>query len=128
MGMFDDVRCEVPVPGEPQPKHPQFQTKDFECYLDSYTIKADGTLWRKERDDGEESAPLQVPFHGLLNFYTYEGGGHRNADPGIWFEYEAKFTDGKLQGIECVEISRQPFGGPRELIFSRAVQVTERAP
>lgn len=112
MGMFDDLTCEVPVPGDQQPRHPSFQTKDFACLLDHYTIKADGTLWVS---GDERIAAHQIPFHGMLNFYTYESDDIKRdgKDDGWWFEYEAKFTDGKLQGIEVVEIRRSIFGAAR---------------
>lgn len=84
MGMFDDVKCEVPLPdgynGE------WFQTKDFECsMLDKYVIRADGRLLRYDEDTN---------FHGILNFYDLKNG--------VWHEYNAKFTDGKL--IEIVHV------------------------
>jgi len=119
VGMFDDVLCELPIPHEPKPQHSRFQTKDLECCLDLYTIRADGTLWRSR---AEERNGL-VPFHGMLNFYTYEYTSG-SKEPGMWFEYEAKFTDGRCVSIECVEISRNHLGGPRETLFSRASNPT----
>ena len=117
--MFDDVMCELPMPGDPQPKHLIFQTKDFECYMDTYTIKSDGTLWRSRSEGRDE----QVPFHGLLDFYTFESDPKdQGRGPGLWFQYEAKFTDGKCVGIECVEIRRSNFGGPDEMIYERSSQ------
>jgi hypothetical protein len=117
MGMFDNVSFEArdSMPGPIQPQHLQFQTKDFGCELDDYLIKADGSLLRAERL--EEWKETVIPFHGMLNFYTFEGGGLRGEAPGMWFEYEAKFTDGKCVGVECIEISRQPFCKPREILF-----------
>jgi hypothetical protein len=121
MGMFDDVTCELPIPGEPKPKRLSFQTKDFDCYLDRYTIRADGTLWR----DAGDWRTGQVPFHGLLRFYTFESEGP-SAAPGMWFEYEAKFTDGKCAGVECVEIHRSHFGVIEpEVLYSRAPPASE---
>jgi len=110
MGMFDTVRCELPLPGEPKPTSTAWlQTKDFHCYLDTYTIKADGTL---------QGPNGPMPFHGMMNFYTFDGPDL--AHNGMWFEYEAKFTDGKLDGIECVCIERTLFGNPdHEVIYRR---------
>jgi hypothetical protein len=113
--MFDDVRCELPLPGPIKPKRLSFQTKDLDCALDLFTIKADGTLMRSGgcTDDSEYA----YPFHGMLTFYTYEGGGRKEDGDGMWFEYEAKFTDGKCVGLECVQIARQPWGQPRVVLF-----------
>lgn len=86
--MFDYVNCEVPLPGL-APKLKNLQTKDFECYLSTYTIKEDGTLWTDSY-----GAPVQLAgYHGMLNFYTLERDQ-------TWHEFNAKFTDGKLEGIE----------------------------
>lgn len=118
--MYDQIRFEKrdQMPGPIQPQQLDFQTKDFDCYLDDYCIKEDGTLLRAERpDEGSEWKESIVAFHGFVNFYTYEGGGSKDSAPGLWFEYEAKFTDGKCVDVKCIEISRCPFGKPRELLF-----------
>lgn len=99
MGMFDDVVCEVPLPDGKSGKH--FQTKDFEpAYLEKYTITADGRLIRDdpwwERPEGQPAKQMDMDFHGVLNFYDY------NTDTKERREFNAKFTDGKLAGIEAV--------------------------
>jgi len=55
MGMFDDLKCEYPLPlgasqGELAGRNWRrngFQTKDFDCLMDQYCIREDGTLWRQ---------------------------------------------------------------------------------
>jgi len=55
MGMFDDIKCECPLPlpenqGELEGRNWRehgFQTKDFDCLLDQYCIHEDGTLWQQ---------------------------------------------------------------------------------
>jgi len=96
MGMFDDIVCKRPLPGPKQPPDESFQTKDFDCRMDHYTITAEGTLVKEG---------VEIPFHGLLNFYTY-------TQDDWWFEYDAKFTDGKLVEIRVIEIYQQPDAGP----------------
>lgn len=129
MGMFDYIKCEMPLPetGVPPPTD-LFQTKDTpDQYLTVYTITADGQLvWRpyemeivpkEERpypnDDGilgmagmlrrVEGEPAAVPFHG--DIYFYEGN---HPDVG-WWEYRARFTEGKVNKIELSEY-RAPEG------------------
>jgi hypothetical protein len=93
MGMFDDIRCEAKLPAiGPDPGTRDFQTKDFECLLDQYIITEDGHLLQ----NGES-----VPFHGMLNFY------HFDTSIDTWWEWSAKFTDGRLIKIEPIEISKQ---------------------
>jgi len=118
MGMFDYIRCEVPLPdgfeGEPL-----FQTKDFDRALATHVIKDDGlyidegryeTVPKPERpnldaDDGTlESLKGSLRWipnlvhhpeaHGLVNFYGPDAAGRRH-------EYDAKFTNGRLIGIKA---------------------------
>lgn len=134
MGMFDNVRCEVPLP-DGYASAGGYQTKNFECNLDTYTITADGRLV-KASGHYEEPSPedrekaqkitgddfwshlerirlsstfvkdpdVDVNFHGKFRFYTYEGdpNDERPIDE-RWHEYEAKFTDGKLNEIITVK-------------------------
>lgn len=93
----------------------EWQTKDFDCELTEIYITDDDELkinrWeyetvpKEERpypdDDGLKglfgcikrvNERLEtIPYHGIINFY----GKHNND----WFEFFAKFTDGKLVSI-----------------------------
>jgi len=69
--------------------------------MDRYRITADGCLL-KERSE--------VKFHGMLNFYTYT-----NDD--MWFEYEAKFADGRLIEIQPKSIYRNDPGGSPDVFY-----------
>lgn len=100
MGLFDEVKCEVPLPdGKPAVV---FQTKTFEePYLEKYTIRADGRLIHdKPRYDIDPPdaahGPVDTNYHGVLNFYNYDTGS------GEWREFDAKFTDGNLVSITQV--------------------------
>ena len=45
MGLFDDVKCNMKLPGDIPTEIRRFQTKDFPCpYMDKYEITADGRL------------------------------------------------------------------------------------
>jgi hypothetical protein len=101
MGMYDDVTCEHALPGEPKPKDNYFQTKDFDRLMDHYTITANGRLLKEK---------AEVQFHGMLNFYTYT-----NDD--MWFEYEAKFADGRLIEIQPISIYRNGAGGSPDVFY-----------
>lgn len=90
MGMYDSVRIEVPLPGEGEKYRltEDWQTKDFAWpALDVYAITKDGALVAPNGRD--------MQFHGFLNFYTYTRDRK-------WFEYNAKFTDGRLVEIQAV--------------------------
>jgi hypothetical protein len=96
MGMFDEIRCDYPLPETPDDGKVQFQTKDFDCILAYYRITEEGRLVMKVRwDDTEER---NVDHHGFVNFYTC--AGDRREGTFKWWEYNAKFTDGQLVSIE----------------------------
>lgn len=128
MGMFDELRCEYPLP-DAVVQDEVFQTKSFDCVLARYTITADGRLiehtaryesvpeeerphygkpeWEKPfmRSAGSMKATPtgdeEIPFHGDAFFYTSRGEpGTETFEP---FEYQARFTEGKLQWIKRVE-------------------------
>lgn len=94
MGLFDDVRCDVPLPdGFEGGRWGQFQTKTFpEPYMEKYTITREGRLLHQPSLKHE---PTDTNYHGILNFY----GGDTE---GEWREYNAKFTDGQLVDIALV--------------------------
>lgn len=97
--MFDNLICLAPLPNDPPIPRDDFQTKDLDCLLDTYTITEDGLLlharWNVE---GE----LTVPYHGLIRFY-YGDWSNDDQKMHAWYEYEAKFTDGKLVEIRMLQ-------------------------
>lgn len=127
MGMFDDVFCERDLPDGYTGK--AFQSKDFACEMDKYTITRDGRLTRRYVSDTEpvpeseweyskdDSNPLHrlwhegskrknvysecdMNFHGWFRFY--DGSGSHKDGTWKWHEYKAKFTDGQLVEIVVV--------------------------
>lgn len=128
MGMFDSIRCDypLPLPLEVVDKLPdiyekEFQTKDFENLLDYYIITEEGEiLFHKKkyewRDDDSsflkgymeviEEEIIPYPFHGLLNFYSYEtvySDISKLSGYDISVDYIAKFNNGRLDSIEVLE-------------------------
>lgn len=64
MGMFDELRCDYPLPDGFDPAGDWFQTKDTpDQYLSRYILRSDGVLI-------EEATGETLPFHGALTFYT----------------------------------------------------------
>ena len=128
MGMYDDVKCEYPLPDTPAGMDLGFQTKTFGdgftgSFMDKYTITKEGDLvlhkeaWElvpeEERPywgkpEWEKNPLLQlvgsmktiplgdeiVDYHGVVNIYTIVGE--------TWYEYEFKFTDGKVTDVKRV--------------------------
>lgn len=123
MGMFDSIKCEYPLP-LPEGvdklkfdiKNVDFQTKDFENLLETYTIRENGELYRTHQtykwvDDDNHflkgymdvvtSEEKKENYHGMLNFYCYEDieqddGTYIN----VTIDYIAKFTDGNLVEVK----------------------------
>ena len=99
MGMYDTIKCFYrPLPGKAQPGIKSFQSKDLDCNLDNYQIASDGQFLK-------EGKPCD--YTGWLNFYTSE---HKNFLL-YWYEYNAKFVDGKLVQIDLEQIYSCPPGG-----------------
>lgn len=118
MGMFDDLRCEYPLPDCPiDAKGLTFQTKSLDCVMDFYTITKTGELrhdvWvyesvpKSERpypnDDGllgvagslrksVISPNVLVDYDGLVEFYHYIKNGES-------LDYIALFEKGHLKSI-----------------------------
>lgn len=125
MGMFDTLFCKYPLPPvEGISEKTEFQTKDFECLIETYIITPQGTLLRIMHDYEivpEEERPyynteqwnqslgkmigslrrveekvIQVCSPNLqFNFYT---SINRK-----WVEYQAKLVDNIIQSIVLVE-------------------------
>ena len=95
MGMFDKIRCEMPLPPDNVMSNTAFQTKDFEQpSMDQYVIMPDGTLFlEKMGNGGSRTGPAF--YGGMLRFYHYAQSIK------LLIEYVAHFTDGK-----CVKIER----------------------
>jgi len=129
MGMFDNIRCEYPLPGNPPANAAEldFQTKDLESLLQTYVITPAGVL----QLDG-----ANVPFSGTVDFYW---SNIVASGPGIYthdgedahhLEYQALFIDGKVTRMEETEnrkeaalaFSERDFGMPTLTPEERAEQ------
>lgn len=111
MGMFDYIRFDGVT----------YQTKDFDCEMDNYSIE-NGKLFKEvghtemlpeekweryelfnseyiQKTEWVSDGMKEVPYHGFLHFY----GTLYKAAPYGWICYHAKFTDGALVSVECVE-------------------------
>lgn len=130
MGMFDYIRCELPLPDGWEA--PELQSKDFDCEMVTHVISKDGkmmldrghneeapllerSMWKAEwgtSEKAQEDHALEalcgcirrVPKYVDANFHGHVNfyGHDREKN---WHEYNAKFTDGKL-----VEIATVPDG------------------
>lgn len=118
MGMYDEVRCEYPLPVEGLSDR-TFQTKDTPAQsLDVYIIAADGTLRHVDYDIEDQSDPnaegiaalfgcatrvnasiAATDFTGEIHFYDFKDNNKHLG----WVEFSAKFSDGKLEELRCVE-------------------------
>lgn len=128
MGMFDNivVNHPLPLPLEvanvlPDIYDVSFQTKSFENGMDFYWLEESGILRREhcqyvwvDNDDTPlkgymdvvDKKVLDYPYHGIIEFYCYETiyfNDQKTIGVDVSIDYSAKFTDGKLEGIELVE-------------------------
>ena len=132
MGMFDTVlvpEALLPLPADVASafKGVEFQSKSLHCTLTAYRITADGRFEERERVLSFGSEPLslnppQAPptwkpvpdMHGYLVFYTCNDNiqplTSPHIAPGEWFEFAAKFTDGRL--VSLVQIPKYGYEPP----------------
>ena len=107
MGMFDTIHCQYPLPN-PRHQDLDFQTKDLECLLDTYTITQEGWLVQHAKrgwGEGRLIRDVEWPLHGDLRFYT----SVKTEEPS-WIEYVARFTHGRVEWIRPIEEVRQDPG------------------
>jgi len=106
MGLFDTVRCEVPLP-DSRHQDLEFQTKNLDRALLHYTIRRDGTLVRHAGKGGFGIGPerdVEWPIHGDISIYTSD----RSAES-EWIEYVVRFTHGRVEWIRpLAEVRRNP--------------------
>lgn len=96
--MFDEIRCDVPLPDGYAAKGVWFQSKSFpDCCMRRYTITLEGRLMDSLGNDLEPE--------GYLTFYTSDSNNQDAGNNGTrqWHEYRARFRDGQLQYIERVK-------------------------
>lgn len=126
MGMFDELRCKLPLP-VPGANALGYQTKDTDRqFLDHYEIREDGTLWREAHDLEDQSDPkaeglgrivgmltrvnkrwVQVTITGEIRFYTMynlvDGKMVDATSRAGWIEWSAYFENGKLERLNLLE-------------------------
>lgn len=85
MGMFDNVQVEFELEDCANPELENWQTKDFDCSLDTYVLTHSGHI----------VGPFGLmDYSGSVNFYSYENN--------VWFEYTATYEQGILQSVEKI--------------------------
>ena len=111
MGMFDTLKVETKIPGFSEIPNVEFQTKSLDCALENYVITNNGELykevwehrWIEDETHFLGGYDYRVPdsyrreyltdYHGDIIFY--EG----KSNSGVWRDYTARFTEGKLTRI-----------------------------
>ena len=94
--MYDEIRCEAPLPDGGRSSDAYFQTKSFpEPLMRRYVITQSGRLLDSEGHDLEPE--------GYITFYKSEGSGSTTPVEQSWREYRARFVAGQLQSLVRVE-------------------------
>lgn len=114
MGMFDEIKCKMPLPVEIGVDHRDhwFQTKCLDCCLEYYEIREDGSLWKQQHaKESIGSAVAWIPFTGFTGevcFYTQLSEiGRKNRLCGGgkgWIEFSSYFVKGQLKHLELLEL------------------------
>lgn len=126
MGMYDEIKCEYQLPSSSKVvQNELFQTKEFDCSIDRYIITKKGELFlqksswitipEKKISYGKQGYKIpigkfagslkikylpkkKIKYHGDIRFYT-SLGEHKSKDF-RWYEFCARFTNGKLEWIK----------------------------
>jgi hypothetical protein len=97
MGMFDHLICRYPLP-RPEMQLCEFQTKSFECVLESYEITDRGQLVLR---DGETQEAVPVAHTGEVLFYDF--WPPREIDPNSpLVNFIASIKEGRVEFIREV--------------------------
>jgi hypothetical protein len=112
MGMYDEIKCEYPLPTESP--FEIFQTKDLDCVMATYVITSDGRLLKTSEMFGKLDEPEAVPFTGIIEFYNsnacVSAFGHlftRNGEDYESVTYEATFDKDVVTKIVEIERTRE---------------------
>jgi hypothetical protein len=116
MGMFDTIYVKAKLPLTEELNQLElhwdlvdFQTKDLENCLSTYTITEDGRLmsfndaWWEENSNNRVADP--VSYHGGILFYHYLQDIQKYD---WWIDFKAYFIYGKLDKIELVHAEKTP--------------------
>lgn len=126
MGMFDDLRCEYPLPAEGA-NALAYQTKDTPAqWCELYVITKDGNLMHEVYDEEDQSDPKAeglmrllgsaarinkrlepCELTGEIRFYTFlDRTPSTEAGRGAWVEWSSYFVAGKLKEIHLLSDTR----------------------
>ena len=127
MGMYDTIICEYPLPMPDDPKgytgSDDFQTKDFDQSLATYTIDENGQLFiHRFEGEWEPGNKDSDSFIGKLGYFKttktwqeqlnttttivfYDYIHSENTDYDYLIEYEAVFVVGKMTSVKLTEFT-----------------------
>ena len=109
MGMYDRVECRYPLP-DPRLRDAEFQTKDLECLLQTYTITEDGRLMLRAPKSGRRgklARDVEWPIHGDVRIYTSDPDRERGL-----VDLVVRFTHGRVESIRRLKEGEDPRGAP----------------
>lgn len=101
MGLFDTVKCELPLP-VPEHQALEFQTKDLQKLLEDYTITTDGRLVRHAQGGPPGDTHIRAidwPIHGDIHLL----GRDAHEAP---VEYWVRFTHGRVEWVRHTDHSQ----------------------
>lgn len=111
MGMFDEIKCKVPLPVDIGVEHRDhwFQTKSLDNRLDYYEIREDGTLWKlrvPDEDPDWEKVDMigEIVFYAQLSSVGVKDIGQVHTG---WLELSAYFVRGVLKEFHLLILRTQ---------------------
>lgn len=108
MSLFDylDISYDLPYPENATEEHKKyiryainidnFQTKDLDCFLNTYFIDRTGLVYEKIEEEYK-----QFYVHQHVECYTYVDVPPENTK--YFLNYDIKFTDGKVKKVTVLD-------------------------
>jgi len=125
MGMYDSIVCKYPLPMPDDPKgysgSDDFQTKDFDQSLATYTIDENGQLFiHRYEGEWEPGNKDSKSFIGKIGYFKttkkwleelkttttiifYDYIHSQNTDYDYFIEYESVFVNGKITSVKLIK-------------------------
>jgi len=108
MGMFDTIivnpKFSLPMPKDAKGYvgSKDFQTKELDNFLETYEIRKDGSLWKRNYQKENKEVTWKRDKCGTIKINIYDYQESNNGDFDYFIEYELIFAKDKVKTVKLV--------------------------